>query len=526
MIIKDTIKSQINQILKEKYNLKNILFQIEYPPQAELGDYSCNIAMILAKKLNKNPKEVANEILDNLKNLENIFKNIEVVKPGFINFFLSENFLNKKIKEILKDKEKFGKLKPEKKYKIQVEFISANPTGPLTLANGRGGFSGDVLANVLSLAGHKVEREYYVNNFGNQVKVLGHSVLQDKEAQYSGEYIDKLAEEKINSQDPEKIGIWAADKIIKEYIQPCIKKINIKFDNYFFEKDLHESGKVDEMLQELKNKNLVFEKQGAIWLKIAQAEAGDEKDRVLVKSNGDKTYFLADIAYHWNKFHCRKFDKVINLWGADHHGYVPRLKLAMALIGYPDKLEILLMQMVRLIKDGKEYKMSKRQGVYVLLEELIDEVGLDVARFFFLMHANNKAMDFDLNLAKEKSQKNPVFYVQYAHARICSILRKVSFLTVIPTKVGVQKLEFSEKKLITQLIKWQELIFEVAENYEVHKIVFYAIAVADKFHEFYENCKVIEDNKVLEYRLEIIKATKQVLQNVLKCLGVSAPEKM
>ena len=198
----------------------------------------------------------------------------------------------------------------------------------------------------------------------------------------------------------------------------------------------------------------------------------------------------------------------------------------MALIGYPDKLEILLMQMVRLIKDGKEYRMSKRQGVYVLLEELIDEVGLDVARFFFLMHANNKAMDFDLNLAKEKSQKNPVFYAQYAHARICSILQKIQDTRHKIQKNNLERLDVAEKKLITQLIKWQELIFEVAENYEVHKIVFYAIAVADKFHEFYENCKVIEDNKVLEYRLEIIKATKQVLQNVLKCLGVSAPEKM
>lgn len=527
MNIKDTIKEQINQVLRDKYSLEDTLFQVEYPPQSDLGDYSCNVAMVLGKKLNKNPMEVGEEILNELGDFKQEFDKVEIIKPGFINFFVLETFLHEKVEEILKQEEKFGKLKAEDKQKIQVEFISANPTGPLTLANGRGGFSGDVLANILDLAGHKVEREFYVNNFGNQVRVLGHSILKDDEAQYSGEYIDKLAgeleKEDIDKKNIEEIGIWAADKIIKEYIQPAVEKMNIEFDEWFFEKDLHDKGKVDRMLEELKKRDLVFENEGAVWLKVANQDADDDKDRVLVKSNGDKTYFLPDIAYHWNKFHDRKFDRVINIWGADHHGYVPRLKLATALIGYPGQLEILLMQMVRLIKDGKEYRMSKRKGVYVLLEDLVNEVGLDVTRFFFLMHANNKAMDFDLDLAKEKSQKNPVFCVQYAYARICSILNKAKDAEEIKEK---HELHNSEKELIKELIKWPELISEVAENYEVHKVAFYAMSIADKLHDFYENCKVIEDEKVLESRLEIIKATKQVLQNVLKCLGVNAPEEM
>ncbi|MFH1610419.1 MAG: arginine--tRNA ligase [Patescibacteria group bacterium] len=527
MNIKDTIKEQINQVLKEKYQLEDALFQVEYPPQSDLGDYSCNIAMVLGKKLNKNPMEVGEEILGKFGDFKQEFDKVEVVKPGFINFFVKGSFLYEKVEEILKQEEKFGELKAKDKQKIQVEFISANPTGPLTLANGRGGFSGDVLANILYLAGHEVEREFYVNNFGNQVRVLGHSILKDDEAQYLGEYIDKLSEElknnKNNLKNIDEIGVWAADKIVKEYIQPVVKKINIKFDNWFFEKNMHENGKVDAMLTELKKKDLVFEKDGAIWLKVADQDVGDDKDRVLVKSNGDKTYFLPDIAYHWDKFHDRKFDKVIDIWGADHHGYVPRLKLAVSLMGYPCQLEILLMQMVRLIKDGKEYRMSKRKGIYVLLEDLVNEVGLDVARFFFLMHANNKAMDFDMDLAKEKSQKNPVFYVQYAHARICSILKKAEDAEEVKDKC---ELHNSEKELIKELIKWPELVSEIAESYEVHKVAFYAVAIADKLHDFYENCKVIENDKVLESRLDIIKATKQVLQNVLKCLGVSAPEQM
>ncbi|MFC1622396.1 arginine--tRNA ligase [Patescibacteria group bacterium] len=546
MNTKSIIKNEINQVLKKHFNLENVNFSIEYPPQSKMGDYSCNVAMILArldssqarqaKKLKKNPLELAEKIKNFVAPaFRPDINKIEVVKPGFINFYLTDKFLQKGIKEILKKKNKFGQRKADKKLKIQVEFISANPTGPLTLANGRGGFSGDVLANVLKLTGHKVEREYYINDIGNQIIKLGHSVLKDDQAEYSGKHIDELGKS-IKEKDPEKIGLKSAQIILKKYIQPTAIKAGIKFDNYFSERKLHESGKIDKMFKVLKKKDLVYEKDGAWWLKtspeispeISPEKKNDDKDRVLIKSDKTKTYFLADIAYHWNKFHDRKFNKVINLWGADHHGYVARMKSAMAMLGYPDQLEILLMQMMRLVENGKEKKMSKRAGVYVLLEELIDEVGLDVTRFFFLMHSNNKAMDFDLSLAKEKSKKNPVFYVQYAHARIFSIIKKTSSLSCHPDEsrdLGFH-IHKTEKELIKELIKWPDLILEVAQNYEVHKICFYSMSLADKFHDFYENCQVIENNKVNKYRLEIIKATQQVLQNTLSCLGIDAPEKM
>ena len=530
--LKDTIKQQINQALIEKYQLANIDFQVEYPPNNKSGDYSCNIAMLLAKKLKKQPTVIGTEIIEVLKHLntkkpKDLFSKIAVVKPGFINFYLDEKFLMEAVDDILKLKEKFGKLKNKHSQKIQIEFISANPTGPLTLANGRGGFSGDVLANILTLAGNKVEREYFVNDFGNQVNILGHSILKDKEAQYKGDYINQLAKE-IKATEVEVIGYKAANVILERYIKPAVKKAGIKFDNYFSERKLHQSGKVDKMLTELIKQNLVYKSEEAVWLKTSknfsqEYKNDDSQDRVLVKSDGSKTYFLADIAYHWNKFHQRKFDRVINLWGADHHGYISRMKTAVAMIGYPGQLEILLMQLVKLVEDGKEKRMSKRAGVYILLDKLIDEVGLDATRFFFLMHANNKAMDFDLKLAKEKSSKNPVYYVQYAHARICSIIGKTK--TLKKNKAHTE-LVIAEKNLIKELIKWPDLVNEVATNYEVHKIPFYAVALADKFHDFYEQCRVIDNNGVIITRLKLIKVTKQVLENVLTILGVSAPEKM
>lgn len=557
MTLKTILKHQIKQVVAEKYHV-DIDFQINYPPSSDLGDYSCNVAMILAPLLKKSPLELAKELKENLT-ADKMWQRVEVAKPGFLNFYLSEKILQNNLKEILKAKDKFGSLKPIKKEKIMVEFISANPTGPLTLANGRGGFSGDVLANVLKLAGHIVEREYYINDYGNQVRLLGHSVLKDSEAQYSGEYIDELGKRKeilkhlpamlskamragIKDDKIKKdnfvmlVGEVAAKIILAEMIKPVVKKVGIKFDHWFSEKKLHDSGQVEKIFNYLNKKDLVYKHDGAWWLKTVNNEQlktnsneekeNDEKDRVLIKSDGEKTYFLVDIAYHLDKFKKRKFDRVINLWGADHHGYVARMKQAMTLLGYCNQLEILLMQMVRLIKNGQEYRMSKRAGVYITLAELIDEVGLDVARFFFLMHANNKQMDFDLDLAKERSNKNPVFYVQYAHARICSVLKNAHELTLIKN-TNAHELNNSEKELIAELIKWPDLILEVAKNYEVHKIPFYAIALADKFHNFYEQCRVIEEkNQVNEFRLNLVKASKQVLENILKTLGVGAPEKM
>jgi len=566
MSIKSTIKKELYQTLEKKYQLKDINFQIEYPPDSQMGDYSSNIAMMLARKLKKNPLKIGQGIvktLNTLKSLKEIFDKIEVAKPGFINFYLNEKTLLDNVNEILKNKDNFGQLKAPKRLNIQVEFISANPTGPLTLANGRGGFSGDVLANILELAGHKVQREYLVNDYGNQIKNLAESlkktdhnikelgfdyekkdrkILKETEKNknlYKGKYIvdlleqfDKQHKKPMKDYMEKDVCKWATNEILENHIKPIIAKVGIEFDSYFSERRMHESSKIDKIFKYLQKNNLVYEKDGAWWLKtnVATEHATeliheqDDKDRVLIKSDGSKTYFLVDIAYHWNKFHDRKFDKVINLWGADHHGYVARMKSAVALLGYPNQLEILLMQLMRLIENGKEVRMSKRKGVYVLLEDLVDEVGLDVTRFFFLMHANNKAMDFDLKLAKEKSKKNPVYYVQYAHARVCSILKKTSECKIRKDKACL--VSTAECELIKELIKWPELISDVAQNYEVHKICFYTISLADKFHDFYENCKVIENNQVNKFRLDLIKATQQVLQNSLKCLGVSAPEKM
>jgi len=507
-----------------------VKYQIEYPPSPEMGDHSCNVAMVLARALKKNPLEIAGEIRGRLAPLlAGAIEKIEAVRPGFLNFYLTEKFLGGEIKKILAEQENFGRRTAEKKLKIQVEFISANPTGPLTLANARGGFSGDVLANVLDLAGHEVFREYYVNDFGEQIRRLGHSILKDEEAQYRGDYIDELADRlpaaMAEKKDAGQIGPWAAEIILREYIKPAVAMIGIKFDNFFSEKQLHADGETDRMLEYLKEKGLAYRQDGAWWLKTAAGEEGDDKDRVLVKTNGDKTYFLSDIAYHWDKFHRRDFDKSINFWGADHHGYVPRLKSAMSFLGCPGRVEILLMQMMRLVEGGREIKMSKRQGIYVLLTDLVKEVGLDVTRFFFLMHANNKAMDFDLQLAREKSSKNPVYYVQYAHARICSILKKIEELKIRESGES-GAMHPTEKKLAAELIRWPELVEEVAENYEVQKICFYAVSLADKFHDFYEKCPVIENGGADKFRLELIKAGLQVLKNCLACLGVSAPERM
>lgn len=523
----ETIKGLIKEAVTEAisgYGAKNAKYQIEYPPSSDLGDYSCNVAMVLATQLKKSPIEIAGEIEGKIGIPE--IEKTEVVKPGFINFYLSDSLLEDRVAEILGKKEGYGCLTPDKREKIQVEFVSANPTGPLTLANARGGFSGDVLANVLALAGHEVQREYYVNDYGEQVARLGHSILKDDLAQYSGEYIDdlekRLPEDLEKSRDARDIGLWASNVILDKHIKPALEKAGIRFDNFFSEKSIHEDGRADAMLEVLEGRDSVYENEGATWLKTSK-EGNDDKDRVLVKSSGEKTYFLGDIAYHFDKMDARGFDRVINLWGADHHGYVPRLKSAMDLLGHGGKLEILLMQLMRLVQGGKEVRMSKRKGVYVLLSELIDEVGIDATRFFFLMHANNKSMDFDLGLAKEKSSKNPVYYVQYAHARICSILAKAEGLPV-GKEEGV--LLPAERELIKEMAKWPELIEEVSGNYEVHKICFYAASLADKFHDFYEKCRVIENDEVVAKRLDIVRAAKQCLANVLACLGVSAPEKM
>jgi arginyl-tRNA synthetase len=512
-----TIQSQVKEIISKVVGNED--FTVEIPENEEYGDYATNVALILAKKEKRNPIEVADEIKAKIDN--GIFEKIDVVN-GFINFYFKSEFLQQQIKEIIEENKNYGKTDIGKGKKIQVEFISSNPTGPLTVANGRGGPMGDVLANVLNFAGYKAKKEFYVNNAGNQITVLGHSLLKDAEAQYKGEYVDLLAK-RIEENDPHKAGQKAAEIIVDEMIKKTTDKFGIKYDKWFCESDLHKKNLPEKIIKLLKNKDLLYEKDGATWFK--SSNFGDTRDRVLIKKDGLKTYLAGDIAYHYNKFKERKFDKVINIWGADHHGDVPGLMAGVEAIGYKGKLEIILQQFVVVIEKGKKIKMSKRLGTFIPMDDLLDAVGSDVVRFFFLMHSADKQMDFDLDLAKEKSDKNPVYYVQYAYARINSILRKTSGHNL---NVKLELLNHhTEIELIKNLIAFPEIIEQTAKDYQVHRLPAYAMKVAALFHRFYTECHILGEKKDLEKaRLALIMVTKIVLENILNLMGISKPEKM
>jgi arginyl-tRNA synthetase len=514
------IKEKIRELI-EKNIAEKIDFDIEIPRDLKFGDYSTNIALILAKKINKNPQEIAEDLINEIGETE-YFEKIEH-KSGFINFYLSENYLQKQVEEIINQKEKFGENQDGKNKKIQIEFISANPTGPLTIGNSRGGIIGDVLVNVFIASDWKTEREYYFNDAGGQIDILGHSVLKDDKAEYVGDYIDKLHNE-IKTKDYKEAGKLAAQKLIED-IKKTTTKMGIKFDNWFTEgKDLREKGKVEEIIKWLKEKKLSYEKDDAVWFK--STEFGDDKDRVLIKKDGSPTYFGVDCAYHKNKFVERKFDQAIDIWGPDHHGDISRVKGFVKALGYEKNFEIIMHQLVRVIQDGKEVRMSKRKGNYILVDDLIRSVGKDVFRFFMLEYSPNSHLTFDLNLAKERSEKNPVFYVQYAYARICNILKKAKNLNPKLENLNLLK-EPVELDLIKQLIKYPDLIKETTRDYQVQKFATYSKELANAFHNFYEKCQVIsEDKKIEEARIALLQATKIVLKNVLNLMGISAPKKM
>lgn len=522
------------------------------------GDYASNIAFSLSKVIKKLPQETAEEIVKKLKGLKE-FSKIEAVN-GFVNFFLSPECLEHQLREIMKKKNKYGwidakKFPPSSRLRrtMQIEFISANPTGPVTIGNGRGGFYGDVLSEVLKTQGYNVTREFYINDRGGQILALGRSIklaqnatlemmsdikvspmsdieegaATDQENLYKGDYIDDLAKTIDKKLSVEEAGQKAVELILKTYIKPVIKKLEIKYDNWFSEKSLYMNGTYEKVMKKLMQMDLVYEKDGATWMKTS--ELGDSEDRVLIKSNGDETYFMSDILYHLNKFEIRKFDKVINVWGADHHGDVPRLSGALKALGIDlERLKIILIQFVRLVSSGKEVKISKRAGTFITLDDLVKEVGLDAARFFFLMYSPNTHMDFDMKLAKERSAKNPVYYVQYAHARLASILRKAK----IPnTKYKMQDAKYlkteDELNLIRKLVELPEILSDISKNYEVHRLPRYALELAREFHNFYEKERVItEDKKLTSARLALVMATKIVLANALNIMGIGTPEKM
>lgn len=528
-IIKNAINRAIQDLQRKKIwsKFEALEILIERPEDSVHGDYATNIALQIAKILKKKPMEIAQALVSQLTSLSvDQFKKIEAKEPGFINFFLSKEYLQEQVGEILKRREKFGQVAIRKDKKINIEFISANPTGPLHVGNARGGFCGDVLANVLKAVGYKVRREYYVNDMGTQIEILENS-LYGREPAYKNPYIDYLKAEGIRD-------VKKAVKFIINEIKKTTARMGIKFDKWFFESSLYPA-KVNKILRTLQKKKLTYRKEGALWFR--SSEFGDDKDRVLKRVNEKETYFLSELAYLQDKFQ-RRFDKLIIFLGAEHHGYIARLKAGVKALGYEEsRVDPVIYQLVHLLEGGKEVKMSKRTGTYITIDELLDEVGRDVARFFFLVRRYGSHLNFDLDLAKQQSEKNPVYYVQYAHARICAILRKCGnskFKTLNFKQIQNSKSQNfrtlthpSELALIKQLIRLPEIIEDTAGDYQVQRLPQYAIDLATAFHAFYRDCRVISDDRSLtQARLDLVLAAKTILKNILDLMGISAPERM
>lgn len=500
---------------------------IERPEKAEFGDYTSNIAFGLK---GESPKEAAEKIAKQIAKSKIIEK--AEAKGGFVNVFLKKEVWVEELKEILQDRQDYGLLTLGKEKTVNVEFISANPTGEIHVGNGRGVFFGDVLSNVLEKAGYNVKREYLVNNakVSVQINELGKTVLGKGES-YKTEYLENIIEElkpeidKLEQDNFAEAGFLAAERIIKDVKRLVEEKMKVRVDRWFSENEMFESGQVDAVLSKIET----YEKDGAVWAKTTKY--GDDEDRVLVRSNKTPGYFLSDIAYHLNK--AARSDIMIDIWGADHQGHVKRIMAVAEEIGFRDKVQILITQIVHIKEKGKDKKMSKRKGDTVNLEWLIDEVGLDAARFFYLSKSLNTHMDFDVALAREQSQNNPVFYVQYSFARSHQILKKVEVLPDFDS-VDVSLLDDEgELSLIKKLAEYPEIIerivrgYEKSESYDLHKLTMYATDLSAIFHKFYETSKVlVDDEKLRDARLALVRAYQIVLGDVLRVLGVSAPEKM
>lgn len=555
-MIRDKLAQLVIESINDAIQIGEILIPrmpevvLERPKEKVYGDWSTNVAMVLARQAKANPLKLAEVIASHLKKERQFLKEIRVVPPGFINFFISDEWLQKALMEIEKQGPKFGYSDIGKGEKIQVEFVSANPTGPMHIGHGRWAAVGDALANVLVAAGYRVEREFYINDYGTQMDLFGASVSARyaqifgvdevvPEGGYHGAYIKEIAQEiadkegnkylELSQAERAKLFRERAEKQVLEHFEKVLEAFGVQFDNWASEEELHESGAVTQAIKELRKKGHVYEKDGAVWLRTTTF--GDDKDRVLIRENGEPAYFAADVAYHKNKLE-RGFKKIINVWGADHHGYVGRVKAAVQALGYPaDQVEIIIGQLVNLYRRGEQVRMSKRTGEMVTFEELLEEVGRDVARYIFLTRSTDSPLDFDIELAKEQSQENPVYYVQYAHARISSILefaRQKGVPIPGPGEADTSLLKHqSELELIRKLLEFEEMVEDCARFRAPFKFTRYAEDLAALFHVFYTQCRVVTENKELsQARLSLVKATKIVLKNVLGLLGVSAPEKM
>ena len=573
--VKETVMNALGRLVAEgKIEAVPLpAFNVERPADVSHGDFSCNAAMASAKALRNNPRAIGQMIADAAVLDGTVFETIEVAGPGFLNFFISPLWFNETVGEVISSGSDYGKTELGKGKRVLVEFVSANPTGPMHIGNARGGALGDSLSSVLQFAGYEVEREFYVNDAGNQIEKFGKSLSirymqiadgnkSDVIASYGDDDVcRKIFEDEENFPMPEDVykGVDIiehaynfykinGDKFVNadeesrksalvEYALPLnidglekdLAKYRIVYDTWFRESSLHKSGAVKQIVDMLTEKGQTYEKDGAIWFKAS--DFGDDQDRVLVRANGIPTYFVPDIAYHYNKLVTRGFDKAIDILGADHHGYIARMKAALTALGVDaSKLDIVIMQMVMLVRNGETVKLSKRSGKAITLSTLLDEVPIDAARFFFNLRDPNTHLEFDLELAIEESSNNPVFYVQYAHARICSILRRMEEEGTGYSNIPVSELNFNhpaELALIRHIAALPNCINEAAKDYNPSKITKYLCDLAQLFHKFYDNCKIKgEEENILQSRLSLCVATKTVFKNLLDLLKVDAPEKM
>lgn len=543
MNLKEQIKKMINSALNElsiEFNLESIV--VEVPKKREQGDFSTNIAMQLTKVLKDNPRNIAEKIVEVLSKNTNEIKTIEIAGPGFINIYLNDEYVFSGISNVIKQGENYGSSSIGKKEKIDIEFVSANPTGILHLGTARGAAYGSNLANIMSFAGYDVTKEYYINDAGNQIINLGVSLKErykglcgleenmPEDGYYGSEIIDiakTIFDKYGNSKLDEDLEFFK--KVAVDYLLNIIKtdlsNFGVTFDVWTSEKSIRAKGRIEESLKILDEKGLVYKKDDATWLKTTVY--GDDKDRVLIKTDGSYTYLVPDIAYHLDKFD-RGFDYLIDVFGADHHSYVSRLKASIEALGYDkDKLEVRLLQMVRLLRDGEIVKMSKRTGGNITISELVGEIGKDAARYFFATRSLDGQMDFDINLALKKSSENPFFYVGYANARICSILKDAKKKNIDICTDIKEAIDIDSKALLLKVYEFTEVLVSAALKKEPHLITNYVYELASMFHNYYGKHKILTDDiKMSEKRLGLIKTVGITITNALRLIGVKAPEKM
>lgn len=528
------------------------LIVLEIPKDETKGDVATTVAMALAASEKKKPRDIAEIIVKHIKDEAGIIDKIDIAGPGFINFLLKNEYYHQILKQIDKEGKDYGRVDIGKGEKVQVEFVSANPTGPLHVGHGRGAAVGDALSNLLAAAGYDVTREFYINDAGRQVRLLAQSVysryrqMHGKEEPfpedgYHGTYINEVATSATASQaislkfldvPLEKceadFAEFSKEEMLRD-IRNDLSAFGVRFDNWFSEQSLLDDSSVKKSIEELKERGFAYEKDDALWLR--STAFGDDKDRVVIKKDGSYTYLATDIAYHRNKL-SRGFKSLINIWGADHHGYIPRVQAVIQAFGHPkDTLHVLLVQLVAVLRQGKPVPMSKRAGDFVTLREVVQEVGSDAARFFFLMRRSDSHLDFDLELAKKQSSENPVYYVQYAHARLCSVERQAEERGIkIPdadsVDFGLLKLP-EERNMMKQLALYPITIEGAARALEPHRITFYLQKLAGLLHNYYFHHRIIIDDKPLtDARLVLMKGVRQVIKNALDILGIKAPEKM